>query len=342
VADGGPNHSSRDIVVVGASAGGVEALGALFERLPRDVAAAIFVVLHISPTGLSVLPQILTRVGPFPAVHASDEDTVRPGRIVVAPPDRHLVLERGRVRVTAGPRENGHRPAIDPLFRSAAAAYGDRVVGIVLSGSLDDGTAGLLAIKAAAGLTIAQDPEQAAYPSMPTAAIAAGAADMVLGLEEMAATVAALTSEPNQLLHDAGEVTSVGNRGGDPNGETNGLSEPDGDLGPYSCPSCGGSLWMVDEGPMLHYQCRIGHAFAVEGLVEAQAGSVDGALWAGVRALEERAALTSRIADRMEERGQHRVAARYLRLAADARARAQLIHDAVTGSVAPEGPSGGS
>ena len=169
----------RDIVVVGASAGGVEALRTLVAGLPEGFPAALFIVLHVPPT-TSVLPAILTRAGKLPAAHARDGDAIEHGRIYVAPPNHHLLLKGDIVRVERGPRENGHRPAINPLFRTAAMRYRERVVGVILSGSLDDGIAGSVAVKRLGGAVLVQDPADALYPTMPKGAIEAGIANEVL------------------------------------------------------------------------------------------------------------------------------------------------------------------
>ena len=161
----------RDIVVIGASAGGIEALGLLVRQLPPELGAAVFVVLHLAPDHKSVLPRILSAAGPLPAKHAVDGEAVVPNRIYVARPDHHMVIQDSHVRVIRGPRENGHRPAIDPLFRSAAYTFGPRVIGVVLSGSLDDGTAGLVSIKHQGGLALVQDPNEAMVDSMPRSAL---------------------------------------------------------------------------------------------------------------------------------------------------------------------------
>ena len=191
--DGGPR---RDVIVVGASWGGVDALKQLVAALPADLAASLFVVLHLMPESKSLLPQLLTRAGPLPARHPSDEEAIERGVIYVAPPDCHLMLERGKVRLSGGARENRCRPAIDPLFRSAARVYGRRVVGVVLTGAQDDGTAGMLRIKAAGGVTIVQDPAEAFCPDMPRNALARVEIDYCLPIAAIATTIAALATEP--------------------------------------------------------------------------------------------------------------------------------------------------
>ncbi len=185
----------HDVIVVGASAGGVEALRGLVGSLPIDLPAAVFLVLHIPAQSPSLLPEILSRSGPLRALHPTNGEVIQHGLIYVAPPDHHLLLEDGFVRVVRGPRENRHRPAIDPLFRSAARAYGSRVVGVILTGSLDDGTAGLLAIKRRGGVAIVQDPDDALYSSMPRSALAHVDVDHVLVLSEIGPVLARLTRE---------------------------------------------------------------------------------------------------------------------------------------------------
>jgi two-component system chemotaxis response regulator CheB len=188
--------ATHDIVVIGASAGGVEALMSLARALPIDLPAAVFVVLHIPAHTPSVLPQLLARVGKLPVSHAVDREPVRSGRIYVAPPDRHMLLSGECVRLNTGPQDHNHRPAIDTLFRSAARSYGKRVIGVVLSGALHDGTAGLLAIKLGGGRTVVQDPSEASYPSMPRSALAQVQIDHVATLATLGPLIARLVREP--------------------------------------------------------------------------------------------------------------------------------------------------
>ena len=173
------------LIVIGASAGGVEALRTIVSELPADFAAAVLVVVHFPPAGMSLLPQILTRAGPLRAMHVQEPEPLHPSRIYIAPPDRHLLVTPGHVHLSDGPKESGMRPAADALFRSAARHYGPGVIAVVLSGNLNDGTIGLLAVRERGGVTIVQDPAGAEKPTMPQAAIDAGGAQRVLPLEEI-------------------------------------------------------------------------------------------------------------------------------------------------------------
>jgi|SRR5882724_1676203 len=188
-----PGH---EIIVVGASAGGVEALMKLVHGLSRNLAASVFIVLHLPAQGSSVLPSILKHAGILNAQHPIDQQKIEMGNIYVAPPDHHLLIEQGLIRVVRGPKENRHRPAIDALFRSAAIAYGAQVVGVVLTGALDDGTAGLLAIKQRNGIAIVQDPNDAIYPDMPRSALKHVAVDYCVPIAEIGPLLVRLVNEP--------------------------------------------------------------------------------------------------------------------------------------------------
>jgi two-component system chemotaxis response regulator CheB len=320
----GRRKAQRDIVAIGASAGGVEALGRLIEGLPPELPAAVFVVLHVLPTGTSLLPAILDRGGLLPAAAAIDGEPVERGRVYVAPADHHLLVRADRVVLSRGPRENGHRPAADPLFRSAARAYGPRVVGIVLSGSLDDGTAGLRLVKDRGGVTIAQHPSDALYPGMPASAIEHDAADFVVPMAEMPDLVCELVDAQIELESVIpGDVRQQAD-----------LSEDDprgGTLSPITCPECGGSLWEHDEGGVLRFKCQVGHAYTRESLDTAHGQALEVALWTALRSLEERADLLRRLARR--SRGPARMTA-----GLEAKAEAVLRHaEVVRGVIATLG-----
>jgi two-component system chemotaxis response regulator CheB len=322
---GGAHVATHDIVVIGASAGGVEAISALVRQLPRELHAAIFVVLHLS-RGRSVLPEILSRASRLPATHAADGEEIRYGRIYVAPPDRHMTLAGARVRVLHGPTENGVRPAIDPLFRSAAREFGSRVIGVVLTGSLDDGTAGLAAVKEAGGIAVVQDPEEAFAPSMPRSAIEHVRVDHVLPLQEIAILLAALTEERTDATRPASSphLRALETDLADPQLAVRESDRP-GRVSVFTCPECHGSLWETDDEGILRFRCRVGHAYSQDSMLAAQTDSVDRALWAALRSLEERAALTRRMAQRAEARQQSFVARAFAARARTAQDHAEVV-----------------
>jgi two-component system chemotaxis response regulator CheB len=320
-----PGH---DIIVIGASAGGVETLSQLTRHLPADLPAAIFVVLHVPAHSTSLLPQILNRKSPLPALHPADGEAIRNGRIYIAPPDFHLLLEPGRIRLTRGPRENGHRPAVDPLFRTAARSYGPRVVGVVLSGTLDDGTAGLLAIQQRGGVAIVQHPDDALYPGMPRSALEAVAVDHSLSVAGIAE---ALDRLARKTIEDppGGEAMPVAIREESQIAafNMNAIEDEDrpGQPSVFGCPDCGGTLWELQDGDLIRFRCRVGHAWTANGLLAEQADGVETALWSALRALEERAVLCNRIAERMRDRGLAGSAARFDQQSVDSRQRAAVL-----------------
>ncbi len=294
---GAPARPTHDIVVVGASAGGVETLTALVGGLPPDLPAAVFVVLHLPPYSASRLSAILDRAAPLPAAHPEDGEAVVPGRIIVAPPDRHLLLRPGRVALARGPRENHARPAIDPLFRTAARAYGSRVVGVVLSGALYDGSAGLLAIQARGGVAVVQDPAEAAVGAMPRNALRLVAADHVLPASAIGPLLGRLAREPVEVretrMTDQDERMAAvieadfEAQAGDRRIDAETL---------YTCPDCGGVMWQSGAGPALRFRCHVGHAYGLEVLLGQKSEELEAALWSCVRLLKERATLTRQTA----------------------------------------------
>jgi two-component system, chemotaxis family, protein-glutamate methylesterase/glutaminase len=314
--------TQRDIVVVGASAGGVEALGTLIAGLPAELPAALFVCLHVSPGGTSVLPHILSRKTAMPVAAARDGEPIQRGRVYVAPPDHHMLIEDGHVSLTHGPRENGLRPAIDPLFRSAARAYGRRVVGVVLSGSLDDGTAGLKVITDSGGAGLVQDPADALYPSMPRHALEYDAPRAV-PIADMAKAVCAMIDEP---LPDNGEDPPMPPDPDRP--EEAELADPGdpkaGDLTGLTCPECGGALWEHNESGLVRFKCHVGHAYSPDSLDVSQSQALEMALWAAVRSLQERGDLYRRLARRT------RGGERFDQKAADADEHAAVLRRLIT------------
>ena len=314
--------TGRDIIVVGASAGGVDALKQLVHGLPADLPAAAFVVLHVPAHGPSVLPRILSRAGPLPAVHPVDGQPIVPGTIYVAPPDYHLLVKPGRVRLTRGPRENSHRPSADALFRTAARTYGPRVVGVVLSGVLDDGTAGLLAVKQAGGLAVVQHPDDALYGGMPQSALDHVAVDHCAPVAGLAALLARLAAEP---IPDAGpglsaEAEKEADMAELEPGATHAHDRP-GNPSPFGCPECGGVLWEIHEGDLLRFRCRVGHAWSADSLMAEQSDGLEAAL----RALEEQATLSDHMAERARGRGHAASADIFAAQARDATGHAELI-----------------
>lgn len=303
----------RDVVVAGASAGGVAALSRMVAPLAADFPGAVLAVLHVSAT--SVLPQILDRASALPASPAKDGEPLERGRIYVAPPGHHVVLERERIRLTRGPRENGHRPAVDPLMRSAAAALGQRVIGVVLSGTRDDGSAGLARVKASGGLTIVQDPDEALYPAMPHNAMHSVEVDHVLPAGEIAAVLTAAArgeQAPQPVSSAAGRNLGDALAGGT-----------------FSCPECGGVPEPEPHDGPPRVRCRVGHTYTEQGLLAEQSPRVESALWAAVRSLEERAELLRRMAARAAGRDQHGLVARSRRQADELDSHAASIRQVV-------------
>lgn len=323
---------ASSLVVVGASAGGVEALREIASGLPADLPAAVGVVLHVSPTAESRLPEILSRAGPLEARHAWDGDPIAAGRIAVAAPDHHLLVEGAHWRVVRGAHENGARPAIDPLFRSAAAEFRDRAVAVVLSGARGDGSAGAAAVAHVGGHVVVQDPAEAVFPEMPSNAIAADHPDRVLPIAEIAAAVADLVARlsPEAAVgHNDSQKMNLESSFAALDRDAIESSRPPGAPSTFSCPACGGVLWEVED-ELLRFRCRVGHAYSADAVADAQGESVDGALWAALRALLERAELMTRLAHRNRKHGSASVA-RFDRQAREALEQAELIRAELLG-----------
>lgn len=305
-----PGH---DLIVIGASTGGVEALMEMTRHLPADLPAAVMVVLHVPPQGSSRLPQILSHAGTLPAIHPTDRQRIQPGHIYIAPPDLHLVVEHGYVRVTRGPRENLCRPAIDPLFRSAARAYGPRVVGVILTGALDDGTAGLLAIKRRGGIAVVQDPEDALVASMPASALEYVHVDYCLPLSEIPDLLVRLAYEPAEKegAYPVPEDMDIESRLAASDLETLASNARPGTLSAFTCPECKGPLWELHDGDLIRFRCRQGHAFTGETMVAEQTVVVEDALWTAINILEENTQMLQKLANDARHRKLDHLATRF-------------------------------
>jgi two-component system, chemotaxis family, protein-glutamate methylesterase/glutaminase len=321
------------IVVIGASSGGFAVLQQLVRDLPADLPAALFVVWHVSPDSHGVLPAALNRAGALPVGHAVDGESIAPGRIFVAPPDRHLLVERGRVRVTRGPKEHRFRPAVDPLFRSAAFAYGPRVVGVVLSGALDDGSAGLRTIKRRGGIAIVQDPLDADVPSMPRNAMRACAVDHVVPAAELADLLVRLSRAPSQTVPEGvvveDEKTAIEIRIAAADSPFEAGVMKLGEPTPFTCPECHGVLLAMPDGPLRRFRCHTGHAFSADSLLAAITSTAEDQLWSALRSLDENVLLLTHLGDHFAEANQPAMAAVYYQHAAGARRQAQLVRHAL-------------
>jgi two-component system chemotaxis response regulator CheB len=320
----------NNIIVIGTSAGGVEALSYLVNHLPPNLDAALMVVLHVPSHATSVLPRILNRAGTLLALHPQNNEEIVTGRIYIAPPDYHLLVKPGYINLVRGPRENNHRPAIDPLFRSAARAYGRRVIGVVLTGVLDDGTAGLQALKMRGGVAVVQNPDDAVYPGMPRSAIEnVDDIDYILPLSEIPQVLVELANTPVEakaekpVSHSLEIETDLA----DMDKSTLNNDDRAGKPSTFGCPDCGGTLWELEQANLLRFRCRIGHAYSLESLLAKQSDALEDALWFALRALEEKASLTKRMAKRMRDRNQILAAERLEEQAKDALARANVIRE---------------
>jgi len=308
------NGRANRVFLIGGSSGAIEATRSLLGKLPRDFPCPILVVIHTGPESPGLLPKVLQRCTSLIVQTAENQAKPLPGHVYVAPPDLHLTVQNRAMLLMPGPVENRHRPAIDPLFRSAARYYGPRAVGIILSGYLDDGCAGLYRVKQSGGVTIVQDPEEAIAPDMPRNAIERVVPDYTVGLSQMAELLQKLASEP---VTTQNEVLAM-----DPNPE----NFP-GKLAAFTCPECHGNLWEVEEGPNLKFRCRVGHAFTADVMLADQGLDVERALWAALRVLEEHGELSTRLATRAHQSGHQYAEKRYSERAAEATQNAAILRE---------------
>ena len=314
--------NKRNVIVIGTSAGGVDALCELNQHLPKNLDASIFVVMHIGTA--TMLPQILTRCGNVPAVAAEHEKHYQRNRIYCAPANCHLTIKDHMTVLTRGPRENGHRPAIDVLFRSAARVHRSRVVGVVLSGGRDDGSAGLYAIKARGGVAIVQDPDEAMMPNMPQNAINMVDVDFCLPLHQIADVLVQLA---NGKATDVTESSNGGVNMEDQATADHPTAEPPGDQIPFACPECNGPLYEHKDGDLANFQCFVGHRFSPESLSDEHAEALERALWTAIRKLKERVVLHQRLMEQKRNNGEQDLFKRLEESVATAKNDLKLLRD---------------
>ena len=334
---------TRDLVVIGGSAGALPALQQIFRALPKDFPAAVLIVVHQAQSQPGKLPEVLG--GPLPARHARDGEPIEIGRVYVAPPDQHLMVEpAGRIRLSRGPKQNRFRPAIDPLFRTAARVYGQQVVGVILSGLLDDGTFGLMQVKRFGGVGVCQDPRDADAPDMPASAIRHARPDHILKASEIAPLLDRLVREPLRgaahgggpsmserstptssvgIPSDAGDIADRGD-----NALTTGsITGPPSAL---TCPDCGGALWERNEEGLLFYRCHVGHSYTAESMAAEHDDLLEQTLWEALRMFEESAKLHRRMAERARD-AEPAMARRYAERAEENLTRTEVIRRVLLG-----------
>jgi two-component system chemotaxis response regulator CheB len=325
---------SQRAIVIGASAGGVEALKEVVCRFPEDLAVPVFVVLHIPPYTASNLPDILSRTGPLRAVHPKDQAKIEKGLIYIAPPDHHLLIEKGHVVISRGPKENRFRPSIDALFRSAAYVCGPGAIGVVLSGALDDGTSGLWSIKRLGGTAVVQEPNQARFESMPRNALEYVDVDYILPSVEIGPLLSRLAKEPpsaSKVVVDADLDARMSKEieiAADDNAFQKGIMNL-GELTPFTCPECHGVLVKIAEGKMSRFRCHTGHAYTDNALLESVMVETGEMLWQVIRSLEEGVMLLDQMGKYLQDAGDPERAGIFLTKARQIAKRAQTFHNDV-------------
>ena len=324
----------RHLVVVGTSAGGIEALRELVSTLPIDFPAAIAIVLHTSPQSPGIIHDILQRAGRLPAISPTDGQRLERGSVYVAPPDFHLLVEPGRVRIAKGPRENRFRPAIDPLFRSAAQVFGPNTIGVILTGNLDDGSAGLWTVKQMGGTAIVQDPEDALFPSMPQSALDLVKVDYVVPLSEIPPLLVRLTSLPPReqtfAVPDATEVEVKIAKQEDPLAAgVRRIAE----LSTFACPECHGVLLEMKEAGRFRFRCHTGHAYSAESLLAEIREQIEVQLWNAIRAMQEGDLLMRALAEHLDDAHPPADASRLRERAEELQQQAETLRQMVTSGV---------
>lgn len=332
--------NGHDIVVIGTSAGGLKALSTVLAALPADLGAAVFVVQHLAPDFESVLPKLLDDVCDLPVRSAGDGEPVVPGQVYVAVPDHHLLLRGERIGIQRGPQENRYRPSIDALFRSAARSYGTRVIGLVLTGNLDDGTVGLQTIKKRGGITMVQDPDEADYPSMPKMALRYVEVDHVVPIAEAGALLTRLVGEPpaaQSSFPTTPEIEIESNIAEQVMNTNEFLKNVEriGKRTTYTCPDCNGAIWQIGDEEPLKLRCHVGHSFTGEVFVKEQSRNVETALWSAVRIMEEKVTFSRQLAERKRQQDQVTEAVAHEREAAELDDALGTVRDLILRGIAP-------
>lgn len=329
--DKADQQKNQRIIVMGASTGGFEAFQQIIKALPADFNAAILIVWHISPDTNGILPQVLNKLNVLYASNARDNEQIVPGHIYIAPPDHHMLVEEGKLRITRGPKENRFRPAIDPLFRSAAYAYGNRVIAVILSGNLDDGTAGLWTVKQYGGIAIVQDPFDAEVPSMPRNAMRAVNVDHIVPITELPKLLNRLITEP--LMHNSNVMKNEQTKKEiEIAAEENALKKnilDYGELSPFTCPECHGVLSRLQNDKVIRYRCHTGHAYSIDTLMAALTERIEDSLYNALRGIDESIMLLNNMGDYYAESNQPKLASLYFKKAKEAEERALYVRQAV-------------
>jgi two-component system, chemotaxis family, protein-glutamate methylesterase/glutaminase len=315
----------HDIVVIGCSAGGVEVLPKILSKLPRNTPAAIFVAMHVSAMTESYLPRIIGRSAKMPAEHAQHGEAIQPGKIYVAPPDQHMMLTETTIELTHGPKENRHRPAVDPLFRSAARVFGPRVIGVILTGALDDGTAGLQSVKRCGGYTMVQHPDEALAPGMPLSALRYVQADHVGKLASLATQLRRMIKEPPNKQPEVGCHEDAENLNQRASMNHHDMEKRYGPPSALVCPECSGPIWETEEANHTQYRCVVGHVYSPESFVAEEGVAAERALWVAVKTLQERSDLLKRLSDKATAMNQAISAASFKEKADESQAHADVI-----------------
>jgi two-component system chemotaxis response regulator CheB len=323
-------------IVIGASAGGFEVLKVIASQLPRDLPVPVFIVIHVLANHRSYLPQILSHAGSLPAVHPSDGEKIQQGMIYVAPPDHHLLIDDAHIAVKRGPKENGFRPSIDALFRSAAYSYGPGAIGVVLSGALYDGASGLWSIKRLGGVAIVQDPYEAEYASMPRSALEYVEADYKVRSTEIGPLLARLVQEqfveevsvsPKKEKGEEERIATEVQIAAGANVSQKNILEL-GELTPFACPECHGALVRIKEGKLSRFRCHTGHGFSEDALLEGIMQTTGEAIWQVARGLQEGQMLLEHMGQHLRDAAEHDRAEKLLAKARDLGRRATRFSEA--------------